>query len=624
MSDCIRYVIKEYFRLGGISVILQRIGTSYRAYGLEGVWNSGALLLRNAFSRRSYAVWARKYDSIGEKERAAYAVRVAALSDPPLISVLMPVYQPRMEWLREAVESVRGQIYPHWELCIADDASRSPELREYLEGLASGDPRIKVCFRENNGHISAASNSALELASGDFIALLDQDDLLREHSLICVAEAIAANPGVGVIYSDEDKIEDGRRCDPYFKPDWDPYLMRCHNMICHLGVYRTALVRELGGFREGFEGAQDWDLALRCADQLEDERIIHIPKVLYHWRIHRQSTAMSDSGAKPYSLEAARRAIDEHLERCGLKGRVELIPKFSMFRVRHDLPDAKPLVSIVIATRDRADLLRGCIESIEAKTDYPNYEIMIVDNGSREPATLKYLEHLKERVNFGVVKDEGDFNFSRLNNLGVRDACGEFVLMLNNDIEVESPRWLSEMISLALQPGVGCVGARLWYPNGRLQHGGVILGLGGVAAHSHRGMPRGHYGYLNRACLTHAMSAVTGACLMVRRKLYLEVGGMDEKELAIGYNDVDFCLKVRSKGYRNLICAEADLIHHESASRGEDSSPEKLARFKKEGDVLKRRWGVLITKDPAYNPNLTDAAEDFGLAWPPREGHTLL
>ena len=618
MSSLINHLIKEYSRLGGIPGICERIATSYGSYGVEGIWNSGLQLLRNTLGRRSYAAWIRKYDSIGEGERAEYMTRAQALSDPPLISVLMPVYEPKMEWLREAVESVQAQVYQNWELCIADDASVDPQLRGYLVALAKQDPRVKVCFRTSNGHISVATNSALEMAAGKFIALLDQDDLLTEHALICVAETIAEYPGAGMIYSDEDKIEDGWRCDPYFKPDWDPYLMCCHNLICHLGVYRTDLVRELGGLRVGFEGAQDWDLALRCADRLGDQRIVHIPRVLYHWRIHHKSTAMADSGAKPYTLDAARRAIDEHLDRRAIKGRAELIPKFSMFRVRYDLPEEKPLVSIVVATRDRRDLLQGCLESIRKKTSCSNYEIIIVDNGSREMETLGYLERLNENGQARVIRDGGEFNFSRLNNLGVREARGEYVLLLNNDIEVESPHWISEMLSLAIQSGVGCVGARLWYPNGKLQHGGGILGLGGIAAHSHRGMPRGNYGYLNRACLTHTMSAVTGACLLVRKSLYQEVGGLDEVDLRIGYNDVDFCLKVRAKGYRNLICAEADLIHHESASRGEDLSGKKLERFELEGAVLRARWSDLLDRDPAYNPNLTDSAEDFGLAFPPR------
>jgi GT2 family glycosyltransferase len=530
----------------------------------------------------------------------------------------MPAYEPNIDWLKEAVESVRAQIYQNWELCIADDASPNPEVKRVLKEFAKQDSRIKVCYRSENGHISAATNSALELAQGEFIALLDQDDLLQTHALAFVVNAIQDHPEAGLIYSDEDKIDGEVRLDAYFKSAWDPYLMRCHNMICHLGVYRTALVRELGGLREGFEGSQDWDLALRCVDSLKDHQIVHIPRVLYHWRIHRQSTAMAGSGAKPYTLAAAKRAIEEHLSRRGVSALAELIPELSMFRVKYDLPKQKPLVSIVIATRDRVDLLKNCINSIRKKTDYSNYEIIIVDNGSEDQKTLHYLREIKQSGIAVVFRDEGDFNFSRLNNLGVQHANGEYVLLLNNDIEVESQGWLSEMVALAIQPEIGCVGARLWYPDGRLQHGGVILGLGGFAAHAHRGMPRGNVGFFCRGVLSHTMSAVTAACLLVRKSIYLEVGGLDEEHLAIGYNDVDFCLKVRSRGYRNLLCAEADLIHHESASRGEDLSAEKLARFRREGETLRSRWGHILDNDAAYNPNLTDAGEDFGLAWPPR------
>ena len=569
-----------------------------------------------SIQNNSYISWLEKYENYSKYDDDVY---IHSLSNPPLLSVLMPVYEPNIDWLKEAVESVRAQIYQNWELCIADDASSKPEVKKVLDEYAKQDNRIKICYRSVNGHISAATNSALELAQGEFIALLDQDDLLQDHALAFVVKAIQEHPEVGLIYSDEDKIDGEVRSNPYFKSAWDPYLMRCHNMVCHLGVYRTALVKKLGGLREGFEGSQDWDLALRCADSLEDHQIIHIPRVLYHWRIHQQSTAMSGSGAKPYTLAAAKRAIEEHLSRRGVSAHAELIPEMSMFRVKYDLPKQKPLVSIVIATRDRIDLLKNCIDSIRKKTDYLNYEIIIVDNGSEDRKTLDYFQEIKQSGIAGVFRDEGDFNFSRLNNLGVQHANGEYILLLNNDIEVESQAWLSEMVALAIQPEIGCVGARLWYPHGRLQHGGVILGLGGFAAHAHRGMPREHAGYYGRGGLSHTMSAVTAACLLVRKSIYNEVGGLDEEHLAIGYNDVDFCLKVRSLGYRNLLCAEADLIHHESASRGEDLSGEKLSRFRREGHVLRSRWGNLLDNDPAYNPNLTSAAEDFGIAWPPRE-----
>jgi glycosyltransferase involved in cell wall biosynthesis len=566
---------------------------------------------------QDYAEWIRRYDTLTDAGRTAMRKRIEELEAKPLISVIMPVYNPRPEWLVAAIESVRNQIYPHWELCISDDLSTEPQVRPILEDYERKDARIKVVFRKTNGHISAASNSALELASGDFVALLDHDDLLSEHALFWVAETIADNPDAQLVYSDEDKIDaDGQRSEPYFKCDWNEELFYSHNMISHLGVYRAKLVREVGGFRESFEGSQDYDLALRCIERIEPGQIVHIPRVLYHWRTHQESTA-SAGEAKPYAFLAAEKAINEHLQRKGVEGKVELL-SFGMYRVRYGLPESLPKVSLIIPTRNGLALVRQCVESILSNTDYPDYEIIVVDNGSDDPDVLNYFKVLDANPLVRILRDDRPFNFSALNNAAVAEARGELVCLLNNDIEVINAEWLREMVSLALQSGVGAVGARLWYPNDTLQHGGVILGVGGVASHSHKQMPRGQYGYFGRACLIQSFSAVTAACLVIRKTVYQQVGGMNETDLPVAFNDVDFCLRLREAGYRNVWTPYAELYHHESATRGNDDAPEKRERFAREIAYMHGRWGALLLNDPAYSPNLTLHHDDFGLAWPPR------
>ena len=566
--------------------------------------------------RNDYAEWIRRYDTLTDETRATMRARIDDFPHTPLISVVMPTYNPKPEWLTEAIESVRMQIYPHWELCIADDASTDKAIRLILERYASEDSRIKVVFREQNGHISAASNSALELATGGWVALLDHDDLLGEHALFWVADAIQQNPDARVIYSDEDKIyEGGRRFDPYFKCDWNVDLFYSHNLITHLGVYRLDLLKAIGGFRVGLEGAQDYDLALRCIERIEPKQIHHIPRVLYHWRTHAESTAES-AGAKPYAVLAGERALNEHFQRQRLNARAEFIGYG--YRLRYALPDSPPMVTLIIPSRNGLQLIRRCVESIREKTTYPNYEILIVDNGSDDPATLQYFKALQSKAKVRVVRDDRPFNYSALNNAAVKLAQGEVLGLLNNDLEVISPEWLSEMASFALQPGVGAVGARLWYPDKALQHGGVILGVGGIASHSHKNLPRHQYGYFSRASLIQSLSAVTAACLVIRKAIYEEVGGLNETDLAVAFNDIDFCLCVREAGYRNVWTPYAELYHYESATRGYEDTPEKQARLAKEGQYMKQRWGDLLLNDPAYSPNLTLNHEDFSLAWPPR------
>lgn len=551
-----------------------------------------------------------------DEVRAAMRAHVEQFVHQPLVSVVMPVYNPNPAWLEEAIESVRTQIYPNWELCIADDASTDPAIRPILGRYAREDKRIKVLFREQNGHISAASNSALTLAQGEWIALLDHDDVLAEHALFWVVDAVNKHQECRLLYSDEDKIDElGVRSEHYFKCDWNPDLFYSQNMICHLGVYHAALVREVGGFRTGLEGAQDYDLALRCIEHIAPEQIHHVARVLYHWRIHADSTS-HELESKPYAMIAGERALNEHFERQGVKARAESVGYG--YRVRYALPESLPLVSLIIPTRNGLKLLRRCVESILEKTTYSNYEILIVDNGSDDPATLRYLKGLASEPRIRVMRDDRPFNYSALNNAAVKLARGEIVGLINNDIEVISPDWLSEMVSHALRPEVGAVGARLWYSDDTLQHAGVVLGVHGIAGHVHRFLPRDDTGYCGRAALIQSFSAVTGACLVVRKSIHAALGGMNETELQVAGNDVDFCLRIREAGYRNIWTPYAELYHHESATRGFDDTTEKLARSAKEVAYMQQRWGKLLQNDPAYSPNLSLDAEDFSLAWPPR------
>jgi glycosyltransferase involved in cell wall biosynthesis len=563
-----------------------------------------------------YHEWMLEYDRVN-----AVKVRreLRRLCKQPLISVLMPVYNPDLEVLEAAIESIEMQIYHRWELCVADDASTDPNIRPFLEQKAREDSRIKVTFRERNGHISACTNSALQLATGEWCALLDQDDAFAETALAFVALEISHHSDAGLIYSDEDKIDAaGARSNPFFKPDWNPELFLGQNYINHLGVYRTELLRSIGGFREGFEGSQDYDLALRCVERLQPEQVRHIPRILYHWRAVAGSLAAIPD-AKPYAKEAARRALADHLKRRGIAGRVEPCPEnVESHRVVYEMPDSLPLVSIVIPMRDRVELIEQCVASIRTQTDYPSIEFVIVDNGSAETATLEFLQMMEQQAGVRVVRDDGAFNFSRLINRGAAAAKGDVLAFLNNDIEANEPGWLREMISHAVRSEVGAVGARLWYPDGTLQHGGVILGLGGVAGHAFPRIPRGHPGYFNRAWLQQNCSAVTGACLLVRRDVFEKAGGFDEVNLPISFNDVDFCLRLRAAGLQNVWTPSANLIHHESASRGHQRAHAEQVQFMREATFIQRQWGRDLLRDPFYNPNLSLNLPGFDLAIPPR------
>lgn len=581
-------------------------------------WNRRRLA-RRKFARQnkaapSYQSWAAKFSTPSEQQLAAYREQ-AGIKPVPLISVLIPTYNPDPKHLEEALQSVLSQSYPWLEICIADDASTAPKTREIIERYATRDGRIKTTYRTQNGHISAATNSALDLASGDYIALLDQDDLLAPHALSVMVAELREHPDAEIIYSDEDKIDNrGWRSNPHFKPDWNHTLALAQNYVCHLLMIKRSLVQSVGGFRQGLEGAQDHDLLLRCVERVSPMAIRHVPQILYHWRVHERSTARS-LDSKPYAQLNGCKAVQQHLDRMGIPAKVELDGMF--YRVRHMPPAQWPRVSVVIPTRDRPELLAKCLSTVIARTDYPDIEFCIVDNGTQDAEAKAWLQRLSSDPRVSVIRDENPFNYSALNNLAVAQSTGSVLCLLNNDIEVTDASWLREMVSVLMQSGVGIVGSRLFYPDGTLQHAGVIVGLGGTAGHLFRGQKRDDIHYMHRSMLRQELSAVTAACLVTRKEVYEQLGGLDPG-FAVAFNDIDYCLRARKHGWKVIYDPHAEMIHHESASRGRDRTPEQKTRLSSEKARLIDRHADFIAHDPAYNPNLTIEHEDASLAPSPR------
>ncbi len=574
-----------------ISTFAERIRT-------DGVRNSLELLRAagiTAGNAEAYLQWV-LHNTRSKEDLAVFATEVAALPHQPLISVLVPVYNTDPRWLRACIDSVRRQAYPHWELCICDDASSAHEtvtvLREY-----ESDERIRIRYLPNNGGISTASNTALELARGDFVALLDHDDELAPDALAEVVRHVNEHPDADVIYSDEDKLDTtGARCDPCFKPDWSPEHFLSSMYTCHLMVVRRDLLEKIGGFRTGYEGAQDYDLLLRIIDKGINARIHHIPRVLYHWRKLPQSTA-SAAQAKPWAIDAGRRALDDYVRRNGIEGDVLPGNAQGLYRIRRRIP-GNPLVSFIIPTSGRVrhvageqvDLLANAISSVVRKTSYAHYEFIIVADEHELPVTTR---QALEKTRHQVLRFQrsGRFNFSAKINAGAAAASGDHLLLFNDDLEATSPEWLSAMVESSQEPAIGAVGAKLVYPDGRLQHIGMVLGVAGVAAHAFHQHPGVSPGYAGSAILARNYSAVTGACLMTRRAVFEEVGGFDE-QFPVDFNDVDYCLKLRRAGYRVVFTPWAQLCHHESASFGvrrQDLSA--LAE-------IRRRWADVIDHDP--------------------------
>jgi O-antigen biosynthesis protein len=576
-----------------------------------------AWLERGKSETRAYRKWIEAYDLITPGLRSLLAVDIAKWPTQPLISVIMPSYNIDPKWMIGAIESVRSQIYPYWELCISDDASTTPGIRPLLEGYAAREPRIRVTFRSENGHISVNSNAALALANGDYVALMDADDVLSEDALFWMAREIMLHPEADLFFSDEDKIDqEDTRFEPYFKSAWNPALMLSHNAFSHLGVYRRRLVEEAGRFREGYEGSQDYDLVLRCAAKTTADRIRHIPRVLYHWRTLPNSTAAALS-AKPYAWEAGRSAISDHLQ----DARIDALVKPALggfYQVDYSPPKPLPLVSVLVPSKLDRPLTVKCLASLLRQTTYGNFELVVLVQAEHleavtsNPDVAVLLSHSRVRC---ANHDEVPFNFSRVNNLGVRAARGDLLCFVNDDIEVINKGWLERLVARVMLDGVGAAGPMLYYPSDSIQHAGFVLGVGGIADQAFKGRPRGYHGTFGRGALEQDYSAVTAACMLVRRKVFEQVGGFDET-LPVAFNDLDLCMRIRQTGARIVWTPTVEMYHHESLTFGHDDSAARSDQFRND---MWERWRDVLEGDPYYSPNFSLVRGSmFSLAWPPR------
>lgn len=556
----------------------------------------------------SYEDFLKKY---GVKEEELARQRQEVFENGPCFSIAVPLYQTKEKYLREMIESVQAQTYTNWELCLADGSGREHSLQPVVGEYIAKDKRIKYCLLDSNEGIAGNTNEALKMADGDFVVLTDHDDLLSPEALYQCAKAVQKEPQTDVIYSDEDKVDmSGKKFfDPHFKSDYNIDLLCTMNYICHLFVVRKDVMERAGLFESCYDGAQDHDFILRCTEKAE--HIVHIPKVLYHWRCHAQSTSENPE-SKLYAFENGCKAVKAHYDRIGIPAEVEQGPFYGMYRT-HYLWKEQPLVSILIPNKDHVADLKKCMDSIEEKSTYRNFEFIIVENNSTEEETFAYYKEIEKRDNVRVLYYKEEFNYSRINNFGAKEANGEYVLLLNNDTEMIEPDSIKEMLDVCMRPDVGIVGAKLIFEDNTIQHAGVIIGFGGVAGHAFIGQDRDDNGYFSRIISVQDLSAVTAACLMVRRSVFDEVEGLNE-EFKVAFNDIDFCLKVRKAGYLVVYNPYAQFYHYESKSRGQEDSADKVARFQQETGLFGERWGELLENgDPYYNPNLTLDKADFSL-----------
>ncbi|MBW4582147.1 MAG: glycosyltransferase family 2 protein [Tildeniella nuda ZEHNDER 1965/U140] len=605
---------------GTIDFVSNKLGKLFKVWRERNTLGLLKFLYRRSLEKvrgqMTYHKWVMR-DRLTQADILAAQRTIAQWTVRPKFSVIMPVYNVDASWLEKAIQSVQNQIYPHWELCIVDDASPKPHIKRILTHYSQLDDRIKVVFRSENGQIVAASNDALALATGDYIALLDHDDELAINALFENAKLINKHSDADFIYSDEDKMDTkGKRLDPFFKPDWSPDYFHACMYTCHLGVYRTSLIRAIGGFRAGYDGAQDYDLVLRVVEKTRS--IYHIPKILYHWRVIPASVTAGGEQAKPWAYVAARRALEDMLARSAYPGLVEAVPdRPGFWRVRRQLM-GEPLISIIIPSAGKAMLtaersmvaLENCLRSIQERSTYHNFELILVDGYDISDDILTRVTTAfagDATPNLQLVHCKEPFNFSHRINQGAANANGQFLLLLNDDTEVITPDWLESMLEFAQQDDIGAVGAKLLFPDGKLQHGGVMV-LGGNPGHAYHGFDDDHPGYFCSNLVNRNYLAVTAACLMIRRELFQQVGGMDEI-FPLNYNDVDFCLKVHQAGYRNVVTPYARLIHYESMSRKAGLQPH-------EWETLNQKWKGYFNQlngDPYYNPNLSHRAVTFEL-----------
>lgn len=609
----LRQVTGDPVRLGAWSRIAWRI------------WRGGNLNSLKIFVARwleqsglDYRTWVAYHDSLTDEDRAAIRSRVAVLRRRTCLSIVILLGDAPEDGLRSCIDSVVHQIYPDWELWIAFDPSTAPQTRGLLDDYCRRDTRIRIATPPAGDGLIAAGNSALHLATGDYLILLAADGALAEHACYLIAEALDADAGLDLVYADEDEFDPlGDRASPWFKGEWDAERLLHQDYLSRFCALRGTLVRQVGGFRSDCESSARFELALRCAAASESKRIGHVPFVLCHAR-RQPASKESDSSPGRSGEGEALRAVDDALRATSSCASVERGAVPGVLRIRYPQPEPAPRVTLIIPTRNGAELVRRCVESIAAKTSYPSYEILLVDNESDEPDAISYFRALESTATVRLLRFEGAFNYAAINNFAARQASGDLLMLLNNDTEVIDGEWLSEMVSHVVRPGIGAVGAKLLYPDGTIQHAGIVMGLHGTVGHLQQRMPQESTGYCGCLAVTREVTAVTGACLLVRRGVYEEVGGLDEKDFPVTFNDIDFCLKLRSRGYRNIWTPHALLYHHEGATRGPDDSPEKVARFSAEWACMRAKWGRQLDDDPFYSPNLSLASDDCSPSFPPR------
>lgn len=573
-------------------------------YGVRGFY--ARLLERFEEREVEYQEW---YEKNKPSEEELARQRKKKWKEPVTISVLVPAYRTPEAFFRQMIESVLNQTYPYLELCIADGSGENISVEKVVKEYQAKDQRVRYQRLEKNEGIAGNTNAAIRMATGDYLALFDHDDLLAPNALFEVASTIEKDKA-DVVYTDEDKVTSDLKehFQPHFKPDFNPDLLCSNNYICHLFVVKRSLALKLGGQDPAYDGAQDYDFIFRCTE--EAEKIVHIAKILYHWRVHQASTADNPT-SKMYAFDAGKRAIEAHLQRIGAKAEVSHTKDLGFYRVKYQV-QGNPKVSIVIPNKDEKETLKKCLESIWQKTTYSNYEIILVENNSTTLEIRDYYQELDGKNGVRVVYWDKEFNYSAINNFGISYAKGEYILCLNNDITVISPEWMEELLANCQRPEVGIVGARLYYPDNTIQHAGIVLGMGGCAGSLFVGLARSRGGYLHKAALQQDLSAVTAACFMVKKEAFEKVGGFEEK-LAVAFNDVDFCLKVRHAGYLVVYDPYAELYHHESKTRGYENTEAKKRRFQEEIEYMRCHWMPDILRDPYYNENLSLKASDYSL-----------